>query len=214
MCTTPPQTWQLHQWLLRIDEGDLAAREELFRSVGDRLERLARKMLDRFASVRRWADTGDILQNALVRLLRALREVRPESMRAFYGLAAEQMRRELLDLARHFAAAARADHPLPNDSQLATSGAVAGEGDPGELELWQHFHQAVRELPAPEREVMSLTYYHGWSQAQIAELFQVDERTIRRRWRAACLQLQTRLNGQFPGGASWGAVPPRATPHD
>ena len=27
-----------------------------------------------------------------------------------------------------------------------------------------------------------LTFYHGWTQAEIAELFQVDERTIRRRW--------------------------------
>jgi RNA polymerase sigma factor (sigma-70 family) len=120
-----------------------------------------------------------------------------------------------VDLARHFARAARggADHayPLPNDSQLATSGELARESDPGELELWQHFHEAVLELPAPEREVMSLTYYHGWSQCQIAELFQVDERTIRRRWRAACLQLQTRLNGQFPGGACLGAVHPQGT---
>jgi RNA polymerase sigma-70 factor (ECF subfamily) len=70
--------------------------------VCGRLERLARKMLRRFPGVHRWAETGDVLQNALLRLLRALQEVRPESVRGFFGLVAEQMRRELLDLARHF----------------------------------------------------------------------------------------------------------------
>ena len=46
--------------------------------------------------------TDDVLQNAVVRLLRALEEVRPPSVRAFFGLAATQMRRELLDLARRY----------------------------------------------------------------------------------------------------------------
>ena len=33
----------------------------------------------------------------------------------------------------------------------------------------------------------------GWTQKQIAELFQVDERTIRRRWTAACDKLRQRV---------------------
>jgi DNA-directed RNA polymerase specialized sigma24 family protein len=37
------------------------------------------------------------------------------------------------------------------------------------------------QLPAQERGVVSLMFYHGWTQPQIAELFQVDQRTIRRR---------------------------------
>jgi RNA polymerase sigma factor (sigma-70 family) len=36
-----------------------------------------------------------------------------------------------------------------------------------------------------EREVVGLIFYHGWTQAQTAELFGVDERTVRRRWRSA-----------------------------
>jgi DNA-directed RNA polymerase specialized sigma24 family protein len=47
-----------------------------------------------------------------------------------------------------------------------------------------------------EREVVCLTFYHGWTQMQIAELFQVDERTIRRRWRAAVLKLTEALGGR------------------
>src|SRR5262245_31807408 len=95
-------TTQLHGWLDRMRAGDLAARDELLRSLCGRLEQLAHKMLRRFPGVARWEQTGDVLQNALVRLFRALGQVRPASMRDFFGLASEQMRRELLDLARHY----------------------------------------------------------------------------------------------------------------
>jgi len=56
----------------------------------------------RYPSVGRWVEVEDVLQGSLMRLLRALESVQPTSTRAFFGLAAEQMRRELLDLGRHF----------------------------------------------------------------------------------------------------------------
>src|SRR5580692_10001775 len=96
------RTMQLHRWLERIRPGDLSARDELLRNFCGRLEALARKMLRRFPQVKRWAQTDDVLQNALLRLLRSLQKVEPASVRDFLGLAAVEMRRELLDLARHF----------------------------------------------------------------------------------------------------------------
>jgi RNA polymerase sigma-70 factor (ECF subfamily) len=93
-------TTQLQALLDRIRAGDTAARDELLRSVVGRLEGLARKMLRGFPLVRRWNETDDVLQNALLRLLRALETVNPASTRAFFGLAAAQIRRELLDLRR------------------------------------------------------------------------------------------------------------------
>src|SRR5262245_57542401 len=95
-------TVQINHWVGRMRGGDQAARDELLRPVSNRLERLAHKMLQRFPAVKRWVETGDVLQSSLMRLLRALQEVRPTSVRDFFGLAAEQMRRELLDLVRHF----------------------------------------------------------------------------------------------------------------
>src|SRR5438045_2374951 len=95
-------TKELHGWLDRMRAGDPAAADELVRRVGGRLERLAHKMLRRYRNVRRWADTDDVYQGAMLRLLHSLRQVRPGSVRDFFGLAAEHLRRELLDLARHF----------------------------------------------------------------------------------------------------------------
>ena len=58
--------------------------------------------------------------------------------------------------------------------------------------------QQVSQLPVEQREVVGLVFYHGWTQAKIAELFGVDERTIRRRWSSACQKVRE-LVGGIPG---------------
>ena len=95
-------TIQVQGWLDRLREGDEAARESLLEFSCERLMRLTRKMLRRFERVRRWEQTDDVLQSAMLRLHRTLAEVRPESPADFYRLAALNIRRELLDLAKHY----------------------------------------------------------------------------------------------------------------
>jgi RNA polymerase sigma-70 factor (ECF subfamily) len=196
-------TVNLRNLLERIQEGDLAARDELLRGSCARLEQLACKMLRGFPGVHRWADTDDVLQNAVLRLLRALREIQPDNTREFFGLAAVQIRRELLDLARHFFGpeGEGANHA----SRTALAGSSDGAWDPidrrfdvEDLQRWCDFHQEVDGLPPEEREVVSLVFYHGWTQAQIAELCQISERTVRRRWEAALVKLHQILH-EDPG---------------
>jgi RNA polymerase sigma-70 factor (ECF subfamily) len=194
MADPSAQTTQLVQWVDRMRAGDASARDELIRGFQGRLEALARKMVGRDPRVRRWVDAEDVLQNALLRLLRALETVKPDSTRAFFGLAAEQMRRELLDLARHYYGpeGEGANHdsvsPRPDDSRpgLDPSAPDAAAND---LERWTRFHEEVERLPVHEREVVGLVFYHGWTQAQVAELFQRHERTIRRWWELALVRL-------------------------
>jgi DNA-directed RNA polymerase specialized sigma24 family protein len=50
----------------------------------------------------------------------------------------------------------------------------------------------------PEREVIALVFYHGGTQTQVADLLQVDERTVRRRWQAACLRLNQSVGDRLP----------------
>ncbi len=188
------RTTHLVAWLDRMKAGDRAARDELLRGFGGRLERLARKMLRGFPGVQRWAQTDDVLQSSLLRLLRALEQVQPTSTRDFFGLAAEQMRRELLDLARHFYG--------PQGHGTNHAGRIGAESsetpgvepsdrgdDSAELERWCAFHQEVEQLPAEQREVVGLIFYHGWTQVEVAELFQVNVRTVQRRWEAALVKL-------------------------
>jgi RNA polymerase sigma factor (sigma-70 family) len=192
------QTIHLHELIDRIQKGDDDARDELIRSVGNSLERLARKMLQRYPGVHRWEETGDVLQNALLRLLRAVQEIKPPTMRDFFALAAEQVRRELIDLARHYRSGKGLGKNLAADGDaIIRNGELADPADDN-LERWHDFHQAVYRLPAEEREVMGLVFYHGWTQAQIASFFQTSERTIRRRWQSACLKVDQMVKGGLP----------------
>ena len=59
-------------------------------------------MMGDFPKVRNWEDSGDVLQESTIRLMRALEEITPESPREFFGLAALQVRRQLLDLSRRY----------------------------------------------------------------------------------------------------------------
>ena len=188
-------TLWLHDRVALLREGDRSAADELLRAVGDRLGRLAHRMLGEYPGVRSAADTNDVVQGAMLRLMRALGDVKPESTRAFTGLAALQVRRELLDLARHFAVrGAGAKLAEPATADFGTSGAES----PADLELWARFHAAVETLPESEREAFGLIYYQGHTRGQAAFLLGVSERTVFRWWSSACLLLNERMGGQLP----------------
>src|SRR5262249_27111768 len=75
---------QLQAWIDRIKAGDQTAHAELLNHACERLRRLTRKMLQDFSGVRRWEETDDVCQNALLRLHRALQAVPLESVEQFF----------------------------------------------------------------------------------------------------------------------------------
>jgi RNA polymerase sigma-70 factor (ECF subfamily) len=195
---------QLQLFLARMQAGDATARNELFRHMAGRLERLTRKMLHRFPGVRRWAATDDVLQNALLRLLRTLEAVHPTTPRDFLGLAAEQIRRELIDLARHYYGpqGLGANHASCGETEGSLDPVLAQPApseEPSILSAWCEFHERVRCLPGDEREVVDLLFYQDLTQAEAAELLQVTVRTVQRRWQSALLQLHALLKDHWPG---------------
>ncbi|WP_437193501.1 RNA polymerase sigma factor [Planctomicrobium sp. SH527] len=209
MTDTSFSTESLHHLVDRIQNGDVSAKNELLKIVSDRLERLASRMLRTFPGVNRWEETGDILQASTLRLLRALESLKPNNTRAFFGLAAQQIRRELIDLNRHYQGTYGAGrHIAIGPTVCARAGqseVVFDVVDPNmtashlaELERWAEFHIAIDMLPPDQRELVGLVFYHGWTQAQIAELLELDVRTVRRYWQAACLRLHELLNGRLP----------------
>jgi RNA polymerase sigma-70 factor (ECF subfamily) len=191
-------TTQLRRWVERIRAGDHSAREEMLRAAHARLERLARKMLRRFPAVSRWEESSDLLQNAVLRLLGALGDVEPTSVRDFFGLAAEQMRRELLDLARRYRSRrvcgpSHAAGPDGTKSRVSAPEPAAPAEDADDLDRWCAFHEAVERLPVEQREVVGLIYYHGWTQAEVAEHLGISKRTVQRHWAAAMVKLHALL---------------------
>jgi RNA polymerase sigma-70 factor (ECF subfamily) len=206
MADASDSTTEIQLRLDRLRAGDASARDELLDIARVRLSRLARKMLRDFPGVRRWEQTDDIVQNAALRLCRALKDIRPESARHFINLAAVQIRRELIDLARHYEGPEGPGRHYLSRAGLDASGTAPGSpespadsGDPARLASWTEFHDTVEALPAAEREVFDLLWYQGLTQREAAALLSVTERMVKRRWRSARLKLHAMLGGRMPG---------------
>ncbi len=56
----------------------------------------------------------------------------------------------------------------------------------------------MERLDAAGREVVGLRFYHGWTQAEVAELLQVSDRMVRKHWIAACMRLRDLLGDDLP----------------
>ena len=65
-----PPTTQMHGLLERFAAGDPNAPDALIRRSCERLRQLTHHMLRGYPGVKRWAETDDVLQIALMRLLR------------------------------------------------------------------------------------------------------------------------------------------------
>jgi RNA polymerase sigma-70 factor (ECF subfamily) len=182
--------------------GDDTARTRLIEHACERLRGLARKMLRRYPKVHRWEQTDDVFVEAVTRLHRALATVRPESPRHFYNLAATQIRRVLIDLARryygseglgshHDTVGARTDGNATPRYERADSSA-----EPASLAEWTEFHQQVEAMPEEEREVFNLVWYEEMTHEQVAQILGVTTRTVRRRWQDARYRLQKARMGE------------------
>jgi RNA polymerase sigma-70 factor (ECF subfamily) len=182
------RTTTLHDLIAHFQAGDRNAVDTLIRRTEERLAFFTRRMLADFPAVRAREQADDILQNALIRLTRALRQETPPSVKEFFNLAAAQIRRELLDLARSHAR--RPTVGLTGDPPDRASDSTG-------MDRWTALHEAVEFLPADRREVFSCRFYHGWTQAQIAEVLGISDRQVRRLWIDACLRLKAAV-GDLP----------------
>jgi len=187
------------QRLLRHAGSDDDALNELLRHSCDQLTRLTHRMLGGFPGVQRWAETADVLQNALLRLSSALRAVKPQTPGEFLALASLQIRRELIDLARsyHGPQGLGTRHKswpaldnAPEKSDLTH--------EPSSLAQWAELHEQIGALPAAERTVVELLYYQGLPQADAAQLLNVSVRTVQRSWHSALVKLHEIWKGELP----------------
>lgn len=186
-------TSDLHNLLDQFRRGDPEARCRVIECAADRLRKLTRKMLRGYPKVRRWVETDDVLQNSLLRLHRSLADLRPETVRQFYALAGVQIRRELLDLAKHYHGAQGIGTKHHSDRGRAAERKPADPLEPETLEAWARFHETVGCLPDEEREVVQLLWYEGLKQPEAAAVLDVSLATLKRRWQAARLRLSELL---------------------
>jgi RNA polymerase sigma-70 factor (ECF subfamily) len=201
------ETSMIQSALDRFNAGDPEALEDLFARAAQRLQRMARRMLHgSFERVAALDQTGDVTQEAALRLLKALRaEMKVRTPAEFFRLSSAMIRRVLIDLARHHygpegSAAHRAGAPAAESSGLGAPAPTAGSSNaPDALAAWGEFHERVEQLPEEQRAVFDLLWYQDLSQEEAAHELKVSVPTVKRRWRDAKLELIDVLGDHFPG---------------
>lgn len=184
---------RLQVLLDRLQVGDESARAALLQHTLERFRRLTSRMFRHQNDLRTLDETDDVVQKALVRLHRVLAKVHPPNRAAYFGLAAQQVRWVLRDLAREMAVAKAVSY-----TDTLADQEKHGVGGPGTLLEWGEFHDRIGRLPDGEREVFQLVFYGGLSQPEASELLQVPLRTVKRRWQQAKLLLRESLRGEWP----------------
>ncbi len=196
----PPATDRQLQMLIdKSLAGDRNAKEDLLDHACERLMSLTRKMLNNYPGIHRWEQTDDIFQNSMIRLHRALIQVRIESTRHFFNLAALQIRRELVDAARKYFGPEGLGKNHHTDSQPSDDlgGALHNRAnEPDDISTWTEFHVQVDQLPPEELEVVNLLFYEGLTQEEAANVLGISFRTLKRRWQSAKLKLYKELTSE------------------
>jgi RNA polymerase sigma factor (sigma-70 family) len=185
----------------RVRGGDQEALNCLFAHVERRLHALTRRLLQNYPGVRHWEQTDDVVQQALIRLLRALQTVDVVDVSHLLRLAAKQVRYALLTLAEQYRDAPRfgafAESTSSDGNPLA---AIAqSTSSSRDLDDWTAFHVQAEQLPDHLRQVFDLVYYHGMTQEEAGEVLGLSDRTVRKRWRDARKKLSELLGGRLPG---------------
>ena len=181
-------TVQIQRALDKLQTGDPKAKALLIELSEQRLMVLARKLLRGFGSSP--DETAVIVSEAYLRLHTALDEVRPTTVRQFFGLASLQMRRVLLDLVR---VVGRGGTKVSlNDSDQGFE-PVGADGGTSHVDLISDLYSAIDRLEEDLKEVVQLLYFQGLTQAEVGQLFGVHEDTIKRKWAKARVLLAQRL---------------------
>jgi RNA polymerase sigma-70 factor (ECF subfamily) len=127
------------------------------------------------------------------RLLKAMREARPQSVRQFFALANQHMRWELNDLARRLdeqpAAVELCEGLVPAPASSGTG--LSPDG--------RRMLQAIGELPEDERETFDLVRVQGMSQTEAAQVLGVSAVTVKRRLNRSLRLLAEQLADLRPG---------------
>jgi RNA polymerase sigma factor (sigma-70 family) len=145
-------------------------------------------------------ETDELLDGVVAGLITALRKVRPQTVRQFFGLANQHMRWQLNDWARLL-------DKQPRAAVLAESGVAAppGSSDSYLSQDARRMLAAIDALPEAEREAFDLVRIQGLTYAEAAEVVGVSEKTVQRRLNRARLLLAEQLADLRP--AVPGATP-------
>lgn len=180
--------------LQRWSEGDEAALAALMPVVHGELRRLANSYMRRERGNHTLEPTA-LVHEAYLRLVDQ-HDVRWANRGHFFAVAAQAMRRVLVDYARAHVAAKRGGH-----AERVTLSGMAMAPDQRRVDvIW--LHEALGRLAAldsRQARVVELRYFSGMSVEEVAAVMGISTATVKREWQTARVWLAHHLRS---GGAA------------
>ena len=168
------------------NDGNRKALDELLPIVYDELRRLAGSFLNREHAVS--IQTTELVHEAYFKLTNQ-RSVDWENRGQFFAIAAQAMRRILIDAARSRKSLKRGVEKVPLDDAPT----VSIEVDKHLLDLDQALNELATFDPDQSR-IVELRYFGGLTIEETAEVMKVSPATIKREWAVARAWLFDRVN--------------------
>lgn len=174
---TPQDTTKL---ILAAQQGDKAALDALMPIIYNQLKQLAKAQLQKERASHTLGATALVHESYLI--LIGQQQISWESRAHFFAIAAQAMRRILIDYARRRLAKKRGggDPFITFDDSL-----MGGEQRAEDLILLDSALVRLRELSERQSLIVEYRFFGGLTHEEIAEVMQVSVPTVRRDWRLA-----------------------------
>jgi len=187
----PASPTQVTELLRRWSGGDVAAREALVPLVYDELRRLARYYLASQRSDHTLQSTA-IVHEAYLRLA-GHDKVHWENRSHFFAVAAQLMRRILVDHARKRNAAKRGG---PNLTLLVEEAAKPSSRREMDLVALDDALKALAELDERQSRIVELRFFGGLSIEDTSRVLEISPATVKREWSTARAWLYEEISGR------------------
>jgi len=175
--------------LVAWSEGDESALQQLAPLIHSELHRLAHNYMSR-ERPGHLLQTSALINEAYVRLI-DWKNVRWQNRAHFFGVAAQLMRRILVDFARERKYFKRGGGALP----VSLSEAALVVQQSSDFVALDEALTALGEIDSRKVQVVEMRFFAGLSVEEIAELLNVSKETVMRDWRLAKVWLLRQLEG-------------------
>ncbi|MGH9839330.1 MAG: sigma-70 family RNA polymerase sigma factor [Blastocatellia bacterium] len=183
-----PASQDVTQLLVDWSNGDQAALDKLLPLVNDELRQLARRYMRR-EGPGHTLQTSALVNEAYLRLIDQ-KHVQWRNRAHFFGIAAQLMRRILIDHARKAQYAKRGGGAVRVSLDEA---AAVTEARAAELLAVDEALEKLAAMDARKGRIVELRFFGGLTEQETAEVLGISSPTVQREWRAAKAWLRRML---------------------
>src|SRR5437763_7265170 len=187
-----PSPQQVTELLVAWGDGDRAALDKLMPLVYEELRRLAHKYMGR-ERAGNTLQTSALVHEAYVRLVDQ-RNVQWQNRAHFFGIAAQMMRRILVDHARAKKRVKRGGSEVRVTLGDAT---VVAKGQDLDIVALDEVLERLAQLDEQQSRVVELRFFSGLTVEETAEVLGISKATVKRDWSMAKAWLHRELSGKI-----------------